>query len=235
MLSIVIPVWNLHQVISRLTVDTINSLYNNTLGEWEIIVVTHGGDPLDICLTIPSITMVHYKKRLSIAEAYNSGFSRAKGDLFCCCHNDVIVPFGWNYLMERTAARGDIAFPMIDETKGFCEERGIAKTEPWQTPACLFTLSRVTWDRIGGYDERFADMHGEDIDLFRRAEETGSRLVRCDVTVIHHRGATRSLVKDKGDAALVKAWHRFKTKHGTDGIDVVLPAIAEQPEEVLTL
>jgi len=171
---------------------------------------------------------------LAISEAYNLGFKESKGDILCCMHNDTIVPFGWNYLMDKVARRGDIAFPMVDESTGFCELRGIKKTESWQTPSACFVLSRESWDQLGGYDEQFKEMHGEDIDLFRRAELLGKNLVRCDVTVLHYRGATRSLTKDGGAKAFQDNWNKFYFKHANkSGEELFLPRISEKPQEVI--
>ena len=167
MLSIVMPILILHPVVERMTIESVDSIYKNTLGEWELILVVHGGPNFGFTFEYPRMKTIYRKRRMAISEAYNAGFKKSRGDILCCMHNDTVVPFGWNYLMDRVAKRGDIAFPMVDESRGFCELRGIKKTESWQTPSACFVFSRETWNQLGGYDEQFEEMHGEDIDLFR--------------------------------------------------------------------
>lgn len=231
MLSIVMPILIVHPVIERMTLETIDSVYKTTLGEWELILVVHGETPLHFKCFYPRVQMVYNKERMAISEAYNLGFKQAKGDIFCCLHNDVMLPFGWNHLMDQVAREGKISFPMLKEEKEFCRLRGIIPTEPWQTPACCFMFSRDLWDRLGGYDEQFKEMHGEDIDLFKRAEDMGVKLVRCDVEVYHRRGATRALVSDGGGKAFIDNWNKYYFKHRKQPGEVLnLPRVNERPE-----
>jgi len=229
MLSIVIPVLVVHPVIERMTLETIKSVYMTTLGSWELIVVVHGGIYLKGTMDHPRIKYYNIEKRMGIAEAYNYGFSKSSGDLLCCLHNDVMLPFGWNYLLDKVAKEGNIGFPMLEEEAEFCKLRGIAPTQSWQTPACCFVFSRELWNKVGGYDEQFEEMHGEDIDLFRRAENVGAKLIRCDVKVYHRRGATRALTKDGGARAFVENWQKFYYKHKRNDESVETPRVSERP------
>jgi len=231
MLSIVMPVWILHPVIERMTIETIQSIYKTTLGEWELIVVVHGGKYLHCELLFPRFKVLNVEKRMGIAEAYNYGFKESKGDILCCMHNDVMLPFGWNYLMDKVAKEGNVGFPMVKEEEEFCKLRGIAPTEPWQTPACCFVFSREMWEKLDGYDEKFVEMHGEDVDLFKRAEDIGRKMVRCNVEIHHRRGATRSLTKDGGARAFMENWQRFYFKHRKyEGETIETPRLSEKPE-----
>jgi len=56
MLSIVMPIIILHPVVERMTIQSVDSVYKNTLGEWELIMVVHGGPNFGFMLEHPRIT-----------------------------------------------------------------------------------------------------------------------------------------------------------------------------------
>jgi GT2 family glycosyltransferase len=225
------PVLLLNADIKKMTIEAIDYVYVQTLADWELIVVMHGGKFFDFRIEFPRIKILEIKKKMGIAEAYNSGFKQANGDIFCCMHNDVRIPFGWNYLLERVARRGDIGFPMVDEENGIPSNYTVQHTPKWQPPGCCFALSKNFWNDLGGFDENFKELHGEDIDLFKRAEKRGAKLVRCDMTIFHYRGATRKLLQDGGNSSLIKNIKRFCLKHSDIEKRAYLPKINEFPEE----
>jgi glycosyltransferase involved in cell wall biosynthesis len=186
----VMIVYNNHPLILSMTEDAIESVERHTVGPWELILIWQG--ELEDLKNRQHVRVLP-RERGDLAALYNEGFSYAKGDVFCVMHNDVLVPFGWNQPLEFAAMQFKIAFPMIDETGSFSERRGIKPTEPDATTGACFAMSRGIWNQLGGYDEGFKGYHGEDVDLFLRAHKLSIPLVRVDTTVIHHRGATRSL------------------------------------------
>jgi GT2 family glycosyltransferase len=191
------PVMLVHPLIEQFTRDAIRAVQKNTLSPWEMTIVVHGGESFDI--ESPNVTVKTMQERLSIARAYNWGFEDMWGDYFCCLHNDTHVMPEWDLHMMAEASAGNIAFPIVDESGGFCELRGITPRENWLPSSCCFMLTRELWHQLGGYDERYEGMHFEDTDLFHRARELGARLVECPpATVLHYRGVTRCLLPDKG-------------------------------------
>lgn len=209
-LSIVMPINPIHQVIDRLTKRASDELAKHTSSQYELIVIRHTP-----------------KDGVSISAAYNKGFKMATGEVFCCLHNDVFVMPGWDIPLIEVARRGDVAFPMVNEPTA-CESRGVRRTAKWQTTGCCFMLSRALWESLGGYDEGFEGYHWEDVDLFMRAAKRGAALVRCNSTVTHHRGATRSLALDEEDFYFQKNFARYKEKWGPE---VVIPILSETPQE----
>lgn len=232
MLSIVMLVYNANDLISQMTREAVRSVVENTAGEYELILFKNGGDVLDWTIYEEGAKGLQLatdrKERLGLATAYNRSFSRAKGDVFCVLHNDVVLPRGWDVPLTDAAKKGYLAFPMVDESRSNCELRGIPKTKEWQTTGACFMLSRESWSALGGYDEEYKGFHWEDTDLFYRAMNTGIRLVRCPVTIIHYRGATRTFTKTEERGHFEKNMDYHKAKHG----DLYAPAISETPQEV---
>ena len=201
---LVIPI---HPALARITKRAVKCVEENTKNH-ELIIVLNGFSerlPLDV-------KQVRLPGRVSVAKAYNDGFKAASGDIYCCLHNDTEVSEGWAAPLVKEAMRGNIAFP--DAWEPNPEARGISPRPEWCPPGCCFMLSEMLFNSLGGFDERFEDFHYEDIDLFLRAHQHGARLKRCDVTVLHHRGASRCFVEDKGDRILARNTRIFYEKHG---------------------
>lgn len=231
MLSIIMLIEVVRPIIVEMTQVAIDSIVETTEGDFELCLVIHAERNCPI-ITPKQAKVLRNKKRLSIAEGYNFGVAGSKGDIFCFVHNDVIIPcHGWNKIMEHVAREGNIAFPMTDESESQCEMRGVPQNEPWHPSSSCYMLSRELWDKLGGLDENFKLMHGEDIDLFKRAQKLGRKLVRCDPRVIHHRGVTRSFLDDAGNSSFFSNWHLFNLKHQTEpGEHVPLPRVSETPD-----
>ncbi len=209
MLSIVMLVLDIHPKIEGMTKEAIRFVRKNTSGPYELTVVLNGPPLNGGFRDIPKIDLL---ERASIAKAYNKGFSVSQGDYFCCLHNDVLVPEGWNIELQKEADNGNIAFPKLDE------EGSDDPTPSWMPPGCCFVFKRELWDRLEGYDEQFEDFHCEDTDLFHRALKLGAKLIQCDVTVKHLRGQTRFLLPDKGKAILIRNTKLLLWKHRQDSI-----------------
>ena len=226
-------VYNINPVVSQMSREAVRSVVENTVGEYELILLKNGGEVLDWTIYDEGVRnglqlSTDRRERIGLASAYNRGFSKATGDVFCVLHNDVVLPPGWNVPLEEAARKGCIAFPMVDESRSNCEHRGVPKTKPWQTTGACFAMTRETWTNLGGYDEEFKGFHWEDTDLFYRAMNAGIRLVRCLVTIIHYRGATRTFTRDEERGHFERNMEIHKAKHG----DLYAPAISETPQEV---
>lgn len=224
--------YNVNDVVSQMTREAVRSVAENTVGEYELILFKNGGAVLDWTIYEEGARGLQLStdrgERLGLAEAYNLGFSKATGDVFCVLHNDVVLPKGWNVPLMEAAKKGCIAFPMVDESTSNCEHRGIPKTKEGQTTGACFMLSRESWESLHGYDEEYKGYHWEDTDLFYRAMNAGIRLVRCPVTIIHYRGATRTFTRAEGRRHFEKNMNYHQEKHG--GLHA--PAISETPQEV---
>jgi GT2 family glycosyltransferase len=203
MISIVMPVYDIDPRIEKMTRKAIKAVKKNTVGQYELIIVLNGSPKFG---KYDDLNPIKLPERTSIAAAYNAGFHNACGYYFCCLHNDVFVKWGWNIPLQAEADIGHIAFPRVEG-----EERDPAPE--WMPPGCCFVMTHRDWANLGGYDERFEDLHFEDTDLFYRATKLGMKLNRCDVTVHHRRGVTRFLLPDVGMKALNENLKKMIVKH----------------------
>ena len=150
----------------------------------------------------------------SLAQTYNHGFKCASGDVLVNMHNDVELPQDWDVPLSSAARAGFIGCVFVDESESDCESRGIEKAGNKYIPSCCFSVSRETWNKLGGYDEQFLGFHWEDTDLFLRAAAIGRGPARCDVTVKHNRAVTRSQVAFEVDEAyMANNFKRYRDKH----------------------
>lgn len=216
MISIAMPVMLKHSLIEQFTREAVEAVQQNTASDWELTICLHGGG--EMAFDDPRVKVLTYPERLSIATAYNEALRRARGNYICCLHNDTQVRSEWDLPLIVEADQGNIAFPFIDESQGFCELRGIHPREDWLPSSCCFLMSRRLWEGLGGYDEQFAGMHFEDTDLWHRAQEMGARLKECPPSVVlHHRGVTRCLFEDKGQGEFAANQRKWWLKYREDG------------------
>lgn len=209
MISIVIPVRNVNDMIEPLTSQCQKNIRSKT------------AEPYEICLS-------YFDE--SIAKTYNAGISESKGDIVCCLHNDVEVLPEWEYPLIEEAKNGNIAFPIVDDTKYCPEWRGISPITEWMPPGCCFMMTRETWDKIGNYDENYIPYHWEDTDLFYRAKKAGIKLIRTESKVIHWRGVTRGLMENKDKEYLLSGLEYFTKKH-RDGLKALVYPILDNAKE----
>lgn len=212
MLSIVTPILDLGPTVESMTRLMVKSLLSCTVGEWELILVNNG--PVNFAIETPGVVTIQIPQRESIGRAYNEGFKAARGSYFCCLHNDVELTPNWSGPLLLEASRGSIAFPIVDDSIGNCELRGVAKAPEWTPPSCCMVMQRTTWGKLGGYDEGFEGLHCEDLDLFTRAHVLGIMLVRVKASMVYHwRGMTRAMLPDCGIDALDTNLERYRAKH----------------------
>ena len=234
MLSMIMLVEVLNPVINNMTEFALETVSETTVGDYEIICHVHGDADLELSKQFDNVRILRTNRQLSIAEGYNKAAKLATGELLCVLHNDIFISqHGWNFLLEYVARSRNIAFPMVNEEVGDCELRGVVKTEPWQTSSCCYMLHKTVWDKLGGLDEQFKGMHGEDIDFFRRCEQAGHRLIRCDPKVMHLRGVSRSFVPDRANKPFFDNWRKYVEKHNITPGEPHLPRLTETPEIVL--
>ncbi len=84
-----------------------------------------------------------------------------------------------------------------------------ARAEMWLSGACL-VVSRVLWERIDGFDERYF-LYWEDVDLSWRAREAGATLqVVRDATSVHDEGGTQ---QESGSRAKSATYYYYNIRN----------------------
>ena len=103
MLGIVLRSWNAYEY----TCATLNSLLQNTVGEFTIVIVDNGSEYVtikrleDFCLNNSQVTLIKNNKNLGVSLATNIGIESLDTEMICIIDNDVLVPYGWNTDMEN--------------------------------------------------------------------------------------------------------------------------------------
>lgn len=191
MISICMPIIHRPE-LSEMTEKAIRNIRETTKEQHEIILVQQGGEKEEFKDLVDK-HLFFAKTLRSLGEAYNRGFEKADGDVFVNIHNDVTLPDNWDALLASAARKGYVGCVFTDETDSDCQSRGVHKGGLKYIPSCCFSISKENWEKISGYDEKFVGFHWEDLDLFLSAAQSGCDPVRCDVTVKHKRGVTRSI------------------------------------------
>jgi len=207
MISIVIPVWNQHEM----TADCINVIRENTQ-DFELILVDNGSEPP---IKAPfagfaDVTLIRNEANLGFPAAVNQGIRAANGDVIVLLNNDVVVPPGWADRLLRGLESFSIVGPMTNYCAGMqcttigaygdieelgreaeawgVEYEGASAEVNWVIGFCM-AFPRALFDELGPLDETMWPSSGEEIDFCFRARAAGHRVgIVCD-GYVHHIGS----------------------------------------------
>ncbi len=165
---------------------------------------------------IQNINTIQNLENLGFVEACNAGVNAARGNYVLLLNNDTEVTPGWLEAMmapftdERVGAVGaKLIYPdgrlqeagniVWQDGSGWNYGRGdnpdlfnynYLKEVDYCSGAALMVPKKL-WDRIGGFDSRFAPAYYEDTDLCFSIRSKGYRVMyQPDARIIHHEGAT---------------------------------------------
>ena len=208
MLSIIIPVWNQHEI----TKECVSSIYENTK-DFEIIIVDNGSEPpinKDTIGLFRNVIVIRNETNLGFPVAVNQGIKQAKGDVICLLNNDVIVTPHW---ADKLASHLD-KFAIVSSMTNYCA--GIQKTcipvyydtadlyrvsTEWEAEregrilnvnwviGFLFMFKKSLYDEIGEFDESMFPSSGEEIDFCYRAKAAGHNVAMVQDVYVHHIGS----------------------------------------------
>lgn len=181
--SVIIP--SLHSPIIDRVVD---SLRTQTCPPLEIIVV--GLDRAGRLDGRTDLRFVDTGRPISPAAARNAGAKLARGDIYCFIDADCLAAPDW---IERMVARhedgaqvvgGGVALPRSGYWT-LCDNLAVlADFMEWSPvgtrahlPSLNFSIRRALFESIGGFDERFNRLAGEDTDLSFRLRRQGHTLL----------------------------------------------------------
>lgn len=211
MISIVIPVYNQHEMTS----DCLAAVQMNTR-DYEIVIVDNGSDP-----PIPGAT-IRNETNLGFPAAVNQGIRAAKGDVIALLNNDVIVtPNALNRLSDMLTDYAIVApvanycaglqqeaiLPtynneqeLFEVARGWSEEhKGKIREVNFVIGFCM-AFKKSLFDEIGEFDESQWPCSGEEIDFCFRARVAGYKVaVACDVYVHHIGSQTFKAMEEKGE------------------------------------
>lgn len=213
--------------IEAMTRRNVATLLENTTGDFEVRVLINGG-PVVSFPEHPRQLTLYMAEPQSIAAGYNLAFSRAKGDVLACVHNDVTVPEGWNEpLQADLALYGGCVFPRLLEDASEIASRGLSPSMSAFPPSCCFLMRKALYEAVGAFDEVFEGCHFEDTDFWMRVLAHGEPLTRSEVTIWHGRGKTRTALVDGGNNSFRRNQQIYINRYRQPDGSVPLPSVTE--------
>jgi GT2 family glycosyltransferase/glycosyltransferase involved in cell wall biosynthesis/SAM-dependent methyltransferase len=209
--SIVIPVLN-H---ARHTFACLKRLLEQTEGEgYEVIVVDDGStdETPQMLRRMRNMRVIRNEKNQGFVKSCNLGASLARGEHLVFLNNDVLVTKGWLSSLlktvEETPAAGAVGAKLL-YPDGTLQEAGAivwsdgsawncGRGEDPEKPefnflrevdycsaACLL-VKREAFERVGGFDPRYAPAYYEDTDLCFSIRRLGYRVLYQPRAVVYH-------------------------------------------------
>jgi GT2 family glycosyltransferase len=201
--SVILPVRNgaatLHDCLTALR----NVKYPR--GRHEIVVVDNDSTDGTAAIIRAHPVRAVFEERRGLSWARNRGIAASRGEILAFTDADCSVSRGWlTELLEGfagdevDAVTGEVvAYPPRTPAEGYAARRKplwyewSRRTRP--TPPLLFgsiAVRRAVFDRVGGFDPRFADGGSEDIDYSWRFFRAGLRITHRPKAVVFHRHRT---------------------------------------------
>lgn len=213
--SIVIPVYNQLEA----TQITINSIYENTDVEFELVIVDNNSSEHvkkylnNLTSVKQNVKIIYNSENLGFPKAVNQGIEIAEGKYIVIANNDIIVNAGWLKRFIDVALSGsqigivsgisnsvsgmqidaNANYQSIEEMKQYADKirkQNQNKISEFPRVAFLCTLiKKELVEKIGGLDERFSPGNYEDDDYCLRAQIAGYKTIIAKDVFIHHFGS----------------------------------------------
>lgn len=214
--SLVIPV---HGKLDY-TLACLRSLVHTRLPDDVEVIVVDDDSPDETGKVLPGIPGLRYHRNatnLGFVGSCNAGAAMARGGHLVFLNNDTTLTPGWLDALLRTfethpdtgLAGAQLVYPdgRLQESGGIVFSDGsgwnFGRFEDPRHPAYTFVreadycsgaaiaLPRALFERLGGFDERYAPAYYEDTDLAMKVREAGLKVrVQPASVVVHHEGIT---------------------------------------------
>ncbi len=215
-ISVIIPV---HGKLAY-TLACLRSLRNTGLPDDAEVIVIDDASPDETGKALPSIPGLRYHRNatnLGFVGSCNAGAALARGQHLVFLNNDTTLTPGWLDALLRTfdthpdtgLAGAQLVYPdgRLQESGGIVFSDGsgwnYGRFEDPQHPAYTFVrevdycsgaaiaIPRALFERLGGFDARYAPAYYEDTDLAMKVRDAGLKVrVQPASVVIHHEGIT---------------------------------------------
>lgn len=201
-LSVVIACFNGAETLAT----QLDALLAQSIDEpWEILISDNGSRDRsrelvrDYAARFPRVRLVDSSDRPGLAHARNVGARAADAFALAFCDQDDRVAPGWLAAMAAALRRHELVAgrlehdllnePWTIEVRGRPQVDGLLQYEPGWPPfafGCTLGVRKALHERLGGFDERFAN-GAEDADYCWRAQRAGVELVFVPEAVTHYR------------------------------------------------
>lgn len=256
--SIIIPAYDGWQMNYK----CLRSIFRHTQGvSYEVIFADDGSsdETANIKDYVKNIVAIRNENNLGFLKNCNHAATFAKGEYILFLNNDTEVTPGWLYslsdLMDKDPKIGIVGSKLIYPNGRLQEAGGIMwqDNSAWnyghkQNPeapefnyvkevdyisGASILIRKSAWQKLGGFDERYAPAYCEDADLAFEMRKSGLKVVYQPLSqVIHHEGFSHG-TEDNPNAGLkqIKAyqtlniakfsekWSEVLKTHSPNGVD----------------
>ncbi len=215
MVSVICPVWNKSDLTHRFLFHHWR-LYQSR-PDIEFIIVNNGStDNTPAVLTQwrrmmdTRLTILNLDQNTGFSGGHNRGADIAQGETLVFISNDVMPHADYVTRIEETLQPGMLLGPekIIHDT-GWNTFDG--KTFPYLA-GHLIASTRETWDKLGGWDERYFPCDYEDIDLSNTAREQEIILQEIHLPIRHLFGQSAQAIAGGREQITRKSREKFKAK-----------------------
>lgn len=188
MVSIITPVWNKSDLTHQFLFKNWQ-LYKNR-ADVEFVIVDNGStDNTNKILAQwvevmgGRLTVAVRQSNIGFGPGNNLGATEAAGDTLVFISNDVIPKGDYITAIEQGVKDDVLIGPQLLDYDTGWNKFGDTLI-PYLGGWCL-ACNRATWDKIGGFDERYVPCDYEDIDLSYTAQQKGIELTAIGLPLQH--------------------------------------------------
>lgn len=223
-ISIIIPVFNQWEA----TLSCLRSIHANTDAiAYEIIIADDGStdETTNIHDHVANIRLIRNERNLQFLRNCNNAAQQANGKYLLLLNNDTNVQSGWlSHLLETASSdeRIGIVGPKLVYPDGRLQEAGgiiwkdgagwnygryddpekaeynYEREVDYVSGACLL-IRKELWEKVGGFDQRFAPAYYEDTDLAFQVRNLGCKVIyQPESVVVHFEGISSGTTVDAG-------------------------------------
>lgn len=250
--SLVVVNWNGRDLLKR----AVESLLTTDYPNFELLVVDNcsSDGSLKYLSGVANIRVILSQSNVGYPGGCNLGISASSGEYLVLLNNDVEVTPGWlsaliNAMEEDTDigiaagtllypdrrtiqhAGGALSYPLAIASHIGCGEVDLVNfshiREVDYVTGTAIAVRRSVLTEIGGYDEKFFPSYYEDVDLCKRCQLIGFKVVYVpDSIVIHNESATMRRMNQLRLCAIQKNRYRYIIKHYSESqfFEEFLPA-----------
>ncbi|WP_294979901.1 glycosyltransferase family 2 protein [uncultured Microbacterium sp.] len=225
-----------------------DALRAQTDPSWEAIVVVDG-DVDDSAAVVNAVrdelpvTSIVFPENRGRSAALNAGFAAARGDVLIRCDDDLRPKPDYvaqHVAQHEGATRGAIGlylneYPDTPYARAYGRERdrlfrreaySVSRASTWRYWAGNVSVTRETFDRVGGYDTEYRAYGWEDVDWGYRLKQTGADVAFVpELETPHHVAAVTTEIRVKRAFYSGAAKQTFAAKHGMEVLGARKPGV----------